>query len=72
MWAERKRPEVTHVNIKSSYQSDVEKRAHLVAGIGGEEDGEEGEEEEEEEDAKDEGDRPRQVVSDRSARLDWI
>ena len=51
-------------------KSDVEKRAHLVSGIGGEDDGEEGEEEEEEEDAKDEGDRPSQVVSDCTARLD--
>ena len=48
-------------------KSDV---AHLVSGIGGEDDGEEGEEEEEEEDAEDEGDRPRQVVSDCAARLD--
>ena len=46
------------------------KRAHPVSGIGGEDDGEEGEEEEKEEDAKDEGDRPSQVVSDRSARLE--
>ena len=51
-------------------KSDIEKRAHLVSGIGGEDDGEEGEEEEEEEDAKDEGDRPSQVVSDRSASLE--
>ena len=60
----------THGNVKSSCQSYVEKRAHLVSGIGGEDDGEEGEEEEEEEDAEDEGDCPRQVVSDCSARLD--
>ena len=51
-------------------KSGVENLAHLVSGIGGEDDGEEGEEEEEEEDAEDEGDRPRQVVSDRAARLD--
>ena len=50
---------------------DVEKSAHLVSSIGGEDDGEEGEEEEQEEDAEDEGDGSCQIISDRSARLDW-
>ena len=59
------------IGVAYQVKIDVAKSAHLVSSIGGEDDGEEGEEEEQEEDAEDEGDGSCQIISDRSARLDW-